>query len=219
MPDINLKYNDLPLTNFPESEDNWARMSDLSASLLAVAKQYENLYGAGDITSANNLLNQYPDLKDALFTPERWNELRDAIISLERFFLTDVDAMITHVTQATIGIDNNATGSDANINAYSVAKVNELLSTITTVKTATFTAAGWTSTLPYMQTVNVAGVTSSDRAVISIYIPIGTTVDNVRLQNKAYGRIDIIDSGNGTVTAYCCSKKPAVNFQIQIKGV
>jgi len=219
MPDINLKYDDLPLTNFPESEDNWARMSDLSASLLAVAKQYEDLYGAGDITSANNLLNQYPDLKDALFTPERWNELRDGLIAVQRLFKTDVVAMMTEMTQVTIGIDNNATGSGANTNAYSVAKVNELLNTITTVKTTRFTAAGWTSTLPYMQTVNVAGITSSDRAVVSIYIPIGTTVDNVRLQNKAYGRMDIIDSGNGTVTAYCCSKKPAVDFQIQIKGV
>jgi len=219
MPDINLKYDDLPLTNFPESEDNWSRMSDLSASLLAVAKQYEDLYSAGDITSANNLLNQYPDLKDALFTPERWNELRDAIISLERFFLTDVDAMITHVTQATIGINNNATGADANTNAYSVAKINELLNAITTVRTATFTATGWTSTLPYMQTVNVAGVTASDRSVIGIYIPDGTSAENTKLKEKAFNRVTKVIAGDGTMTAYCYAKKPAVEFQIQVKGV
>ena len=83
------KYEDLPLTNFPDTADNWARMSDLTASLITVALQYNNLWDSGDIDGANALLNSNPTLKNTIFNADKWNKLRDAVISLERYYLND----------------------------------------------------------------------------------------------------------------------------------
>ena len=38
------KYEDTPLTNFPDAEDNWARMSDVTATLLSAALQYNEYW-------------------------------------------------------------------------------------------------------------------------------------------------------------------------------
>ena len=64
------KFEDLPLTNFPDSEDNWARMQDITASLLTIALQYNALWDAGDIDAANTLLENNPKLKSTIFNAD-----------------------------------------------------------------------------------------------------------------------------------------------------
>nr|DAJ03036.1 MAG TPA: hypothetical protein [Caudoviricetes sp.] len=87
------------------------------------------------------------------------------------------------------------------------------------VAEVTLTAVGWSSPAPYTQTVDVLGITEDDRPIASLYLPDGITAENVKLQSKAYGCVDRVATGAGKITAYCYNKKPAVDFQIQIKGV
>jgi hypothetical protein len=83
----------------------------------------------------------------------------------------------------------------------------------------TLTAAGWSSSAPYTQTVNVSGMVETDRPTVSLYLPDGITATDVDLQSKAYDCVNRAVSGDGSITVYCYKKKPAVDFQIQMKGV
>lgn len=81
------------------------------------------------------------------------------------------------------------------------------------------TAAGWSNTAPYTQTINASGVTANDIPIIGILIAEGTTAANVKLQNKAWGCVDRAMTGDGTITFYCYNKKPANDFTVLVKGV
>lgn len=87
------------------------------------------------------------------------------------------------------------------------------------VKTATISSTAWSSSAPYTQTVNVSGITSSDRPIIALYITGSPSAANVKNMGKSYGYIDRATTGNGTITFYCYNKKPTVNITVSIKGV
>jgi len=103
--------------------------------------------------------------------------------------------------------------------ANDINETNTEINKLETVKTATLATASWSSTAPYTQTVSVTGITVTDKPVVSLYLPDGITAANVKLQNKAYACVDRAITGAGNVTVYCYNKKPAVDFQIQMKGV
>lgn len=102
--------------------------------------------------------------------------------------------------------------ADFNYNADQIDKLGA-------VKTATLPSAGWSNTAPYTQTVEVPGVQAIDTPVVSLYLSDGVTAAEVKLQSKAYGYADRAVTGAGSITVYCYNKKPAVDFQIQLKGV
>ncbi|MNO03693.1 hypothetical protein D3C81_2244700 [compost metagenome] len=58
----------------------------------------------------------------------------------------------------------------------------------------------------------------TDRPTVSLYLPDGIAAPDVDLQSKAYDCVNRAVSGNGNITVYCYKKKPAVDFQIQVKG-
>lgn len=220
-------YEDTPLTNFPDAEDNWARMSDVTATLLSAALQYNTLWEEGKIDEANDLLDANPALKNTIFNADKWNKLRDAIIAVERYYLNDVQDFIEETAQSAIGINDNPEEEDKTLVSYSASKVDELINNtttnittkLTTVKTASVSSSGWSSSAPYTQTVSVSGITSNDKPIISIYIGDGQNSSTVKLMNKAYSCIDRVTTGSGNITLYCYNKKPTVNFTVAIKGV
>jgi len=103
--------------------------------------------------------------------------------------------------------------------ANDINETNTEINKLETVKTATLATASWSTTAPYTQTVSVTGITADDKPIVSLYLPDGITAANVKLQNKAYACVDRAVTGAGSVTVYCYNKKPAVDFQIQMKGV
>lgn len=85
--------------------------------------------------------------------------------------------------------------------------------------TATATAAGWSATAPYSQTISVSGITSSDTPIIGLSLPTNTTAANEKLIKKAYGCLSSAVTNNGSITLYCAGKKPVTNFTFFIKGI
>lgn len=61
------RYVDTPLTNFPVSEDNIDRMSDITSDLMPIVIQYNQYIQSGNITEANNLLKSNPRLMSCFF--------------------------------------------------------------------------------------------------------------------------------------------------------
>lgn len=89
-----------------------------------------------------------------------------------------------------------------------------------TSRTLTLTAAGWSSSYPYTQTITVSGVAASDDIkVLGVYVPADATLAQVKAWNKAAGCLmcnpDGVAEGKITFRAY---KKPAVDFQIITEG-
>ncbi len=103
--------------------------------------------------------------------------------------------------------------------AKDINDTNKAINRLDHVTEVTLTAAGWSSSAPYTQTVNVTGMTENDRPTVGLYLPAGITAANVDLQEKAYACVTRAVSGAGVITVYCYKKKPTTDFQIQVKGV
>lgn len=103
--------------------------------------------------------------------------------------------------------------------ANDINATNKAINQINHVTEVTLVSAGWSSSAPYTQIVNVPGIIETDRPTVSLYLPDGITAADVDLQSKAYDCINRAVTGNGSITVYCYKKRPAVDFQIQMKGV
>jgi len=98
-------------------------MSDISGNLFNAAKSYSNAIAQGDAFRAQNILQQYPELLNTMFTADKYNWMRDAIIATQRYYTSDVQDMITELAQHSIGIDDNNTTGSPDVNGYSISKI------------------------------------------------------------------------------------------------
>lgn len=134
-----------------------------------------------------------------------------------------------------VGIRNGADGNDGK-SAYEIAVNNgytgtekewlaSLKGTDGTItvqttkidKTCTFLATGWSSTVPYTQTVAVEGITESLNPRIDIIVS-----DNVVTGKKeeiAFSYVTKVTTGDGILTAYCYETKPDVDLNIMIEVI
>ena len=103
--------------------------------------------------------------------------------------------------------------------AKDINETNEEINALESVKTATLPASGWSSSVPYTQTVSVTGVKNTDKPIIGIYFKGTESAVTVKAMNKAYGFVDRIETQDGRIKAYCYNKKPTVDFSVQLKGV
>lgn len=216
------KYDDCPLSNFPAAEDNWARMSDLTPSLLAVASQYNTLWDAGDLDGASALLAANPELVKTIFNADKWNKLRDAVIAVERFFRTEVETFIERVGQQAIGINDDPGEEGEAMTAYSSQKVNLLLNGMETalseIRSVKLPASGWSASYPYSQTVSVQGLTTESNPILGKGLAGNESEAVVKAYNKAFGMIFAAEAGDGTAT-FLAAKKPASDLVVKLKGV
>lgn len=80
-------------------------------------------------------------------------------------------------------------------------------------------ASKWSNTAPYMQEIDVQGITSADAPTVGLYLSGNESADVVKAMNKAFARVDFVETLNGKIRIKCFSKKPAVSFWIGLKGV
>ena len=86
-----------------------------------------------------------------------------------------------------------------------------------TIKYITVPSSGWSSYAPYSQTVTVSGITAGDYPDYTLYIPAGTAASTGAAQAEAFGCLNSMITANGSVTLYCYSDKPSVNFQLALR--
>ena len=128
---------------------------------------------------------------------------------------------ISLVTTGT-GVEINVTNKDGTQSATVLNGKNgkDGITTIQTSKvdkTCTFLATGWSSTVPYTQTVAVEGITESLNPRIDIIVS-----DNVVTGKKeeiAFSYVTKVTTGDGILTAYCYETKPDVNLNIMIEVI
>ena len=128
---------------------------------------------------------------------------------------------ISLVTTGT-GVEINVTNKDGTQRATVLNGENgkDGITTIQTSKvdkTCTFLATGWSSTVPYTQTVTVEGITESLNPRIDIIVS-----DNVVTGKKeeiAFSYVTKVTTGDGILTAYCYETKPDVDLNIMIEVI
>ena len=94
MIDISTQYQDLPLSNFPDSNDVFKTYLDILASDGPIIKDYINAVNSGNQDLANQILRTIPSVYQKLITAQDLNQAMQAILALERFYGTDVQPYI-----------------------------------------------------------------------------------------------------------------------------
>ena len=207
-------YEDLPLTNFPVAEDTYARMTDVTSTLLPLVTQYNELYNAGNLTEASQLLKDNPILAECMFNADKYNQLRDGLIAMQRYQLNQLDVLYQSVAQNAIGINDNPLPNEVAVVAYSAEKVESMFD----IKHAVLTALDWSPIAPYTQTVLIQGIKETDTPTIACAAKVQTESQK-KMLSKNWGFVDDIITDTNKITAYCYFKKPTVDLPLLIKGV
>lgn len=208
------QYEDLPLTKFPVQEDNFERMSDVTGSILALVQEYNALYDNGELTAAKTLLEASPTLKACLFNADKYNQIRDGLIAMQRYQLEQLDVLYQRVAQSAIGINDTPDPDMYSTVAYSAEKVESMFQS----RDIVFTALDWSSSIPYTQTVKLEGIRGTDTPIIDCAGDVTSKSQKKALQ-KNWNMIDEIVTADGSLTAYCYFEKPSIDLPIIIKGV
>lgn len=93
---INEQYSDLE-NYFPVKVDEFERFIDPSISSLQAINQYYQFYDSGNISAANEILKNNPQLKRSIINADNLNKIRDAIVSIERYYLNDVQQYLVNI--------------------------------------------------------------------------------------------------------------------------
>ena len=87
----------------------------------------------------------------------------------------------------------------------------------TSAYTGTLTVGGWSNSAPYMQTINVSGILSTDNPFVDVNLgEVSDGTDIIESWNYV-GRITVTE--NNKLVAYCYEEKPTVNIPIILKVV
>lgn len=92
-------YTDLNLTNFPELVDDFIYWLDITASDGPLIKQYTEAVEAGNLSYANQILQQIPASTQKILKANDLNKITQAILALERFYKSDVKDYILEKQQ------------------------------------------------------------------------------------------------------------------------
>lgn len=93
-------YPDLNLTNFPNSLDQFMTFLNIVATDGPLISQYQAAMEAGNTTQANQILSQIPSATQKIITANSLNSLSQAMLAIERFYLTDIEPYITNLQQS-----------------------------------------------------------------------------------------------------------------------
>ena len=99
---VTIKYDDLPHTNWPSSVDRLYPKRMPYASELIFINQYNSHWVKGDLTSANQVLVDHPDIIDAMIDLDFLLTIHHSQIAMERFFRDQVYQYIKDLQNASM---------------------------------------------------------------------------------------------------------------------
>ena len=97
---MSTKYPDLSLTNFPNSLDQFTTFLNIVSSDGPLIGQYQSAMQNGDTVLANQILTQIPQATQKIITAVDLNTLSQAMLAIERFYLSDIEPYIDDLQQS-----------------------------------------------------------------------------------------------------------------------
>lgn len=104
-------YPDLS-SNFPESIDIFPTWFNIVASDGPLIAQYQQAMEAGNTTLANQILTQIPQGTQKIITATDLNTLSQAMLAVERFYLTDIEPYVQNLQQNWLSVINQFSYKD-----------------------------------------------------------------------------------------------------------
>lgn len=87
----------------------------------------------------------------------------------------------------------------------------------TALYNATLTSSGWSNAAPYVQTVNISGILTTDTPIADVVLDSNTPT--AISQISAWACVSKIETSNGSITATCLENVPTIDIPIQLKVV
>lgn len=88
-------YPDLDFTSFPNSLDNIVLKTNITNATDAnLVNQIQTAILSGDFVTAASVLNNNPQLNGKIFSANDYNQLRDCVLALERFYKNDLQTYV-----------------------------------------------------------------------------------------------------------------------------
>lgn len=115
---MSVTYPDLTYTTFPDTEQSFVEMIDLTSSDGALMTQYQTAMQNGDFATARTVLAQIPNYNNKILDSVKMNTLFDTTIALERFYKTNVEPYIEEKQQEWEGLVALFTANFAYIGPY-----------------------------------------------------------------------------------------------------
>ena len=91
---MSVTYTDLTYTTFPDTEQSFVEMIDMTSSDGALMTQYQTAMQNGDFATARTVLAQIPNANNKILDSVKMNTLFDTTVALERFYKTNVEPYI-----------------------------------------------------------------------------------------------------------------------------
>lgn len=89
----------------------------------------------------------------------------------------------------------------------------------TATYTALFPSSGWSSSIPYTQTVNVEGILATDNPIVDIDMSNAMSEEDSALATEEWNLVRRIATNDGSVTMYCYDEIPTMDINIILKVV
>lgn len=139
----------------------------------------------------------------------------DQIYTIDTYGIMGVEALQVLASEYMDAIAKKSMNNETGLE-----NVNASIEKMVSVRNIDLISADWSDTYPYTQTVAIDGITTdSNLKVIGVYVPDGSTADQVKARNKAAGFLMSNEdaTGDGTVT-FKAYKKPGVDFTVIVEG-
>lgn len=111
-------YPDLTYTSFPDTEQSFVEMIDMTSSDGALMTQYQTAMQNGDFATARTVLAQIPNANNKILDSVKMNTLFDTTVALERFYKTNVESYIEEKQQEWGALVNLFTANFAYVGPY-----------------------------------------------------------------------------------------------------
>lgn len=194
--------------------------------------QYQKLWAQGDQERAKAFLANHSELKNAMWDPEKYNWLKDAIVALQHFIINDLGTFIADTQTDKAGLQTERSDfsryrvkpelfptdpSDSNIRSYSSGVVDAILADMVQ-KIKVDCPDEW----QYDENKQLWTITVIDRAFVKekdyekyFYLEGGETAEEI----DAYAeKMSLILSGvtdDGSITLYALENPGALSFYVR----
>lgn len=131
-------------------------------------------------------------------------------------YIFNVQMTVSNAASVTMAVNTAGTATVADLQNLQAALEAEI-ATAKTIRTGTFTAAGWSASAPYQQTISVTGITAGMHPGWELNT---TSLDPATLEALMEARncITYLVCGAGTIKAVCGVDKPAIDLPLFFKG-
>ena len=128
--------------------------------------------------------------------------------------------LVAENDDGTISLDD-VTGYDKEGDTFGAGDMNATnlaVNNLYSIDTVVVPLSGWSSQIPYTQTISIGRMTADKVPIIDLSISGDLSEENVKAQKKSWGYVDKVITNNGSITLICYIKKPITDFSITIKG-